>query len=317
MTAARTATTLARGALGLVGLGAGCLAYASLVEVRAFALRRVEVPVLPPGADPVRVLHVSDLHLTPMTSARQRWVAGLAALEPDLVIDTGDNLAHPDAVPYVLSSLGRLLEVPGVYVWGSNDYYAPGFKNPLSYLLHPSRPRDRSQQDLPWRDLDAGFRAAGWHDLTHTRSTLEIRGLRFGFRGVDDAHLGRADYGLVAGLVDRSAVDVSVAVTHAPYHAVIDPMAADGHDLIMAGHTHGGQVCVPFYGALVSNCDLDPRRAKGLSSHTVDGRTSRLHVSAGLGTSPYAPVRFACRPEATLLTLTARGTDAAPTSAMG
>lgn len=317
MTAARTASTLARGAFGLVGLGAGCLAYASLVEIRAFVLRRVEVPVLPAGADPVRVLHVSDLHLTPAASARQRWVAGLAALEPDLVINTGDNLAHPDAVPYVLSSLGRLLEVPGVYVWGSNDYYAPGFKNPLSYLLHPSRPRDRDQQELPWAELDAGFRAAGWHDLTHTRSTLEIRGLRFGFRGVDDAHLGRADYGRVAGPVDRSAVDVSLAVTHAPYRSVIDPMAADGHDLVVAGHTHGGQVCVPFYGALVSNCDLDTRRAKGLSSHTADGRTSWLHVSAGLGTSPYAPVRFACRPEATLLTLTARGTDATPASAMG
>ena len=317
MTAPRSTTTLARGALGLVGLGAGCLAYASLVEVRAFALRRVEVPVLPAGADPVRVLHVSDLHLTPAAVARQRWVAGLAALEPDLVINTGDNLAHPDSVPYVLSALGRLLEVPGVYVWGSNDYYAPGLKNPLAYLVRPSRPREASHRDLPWPELGAGFRAAGWSDLTHTSTTLEIRGLRMGFRGVDDAHLGRADYSLVAGPVDRSAVDVSVAVTHAPYRSVLDPMAADGHDLIVAGHTHGGQVCVPFYGALVTNCDLDTARVKGLSQHTAEDRTSWLHVSAGLGTSPYAPLRFACRPEATLLTLTARGTDASPGTAMG
>ncbi|SDR72710.1 Predicted phosphohydrolase, MPP superfamily [Friedmanniella luteola] len=317
MTAARIASTLARGTLGLAGLGAGCVAYAALVEARAFALRRVEVPVLPAGADPVRVLHVSDLHLTPATLARQRWVAGLAALEPDLVVDTGDNLAHPDAVPFVLSSLGRLLEVPGVHVWGSNDYFAPSFKNPLTYLLHPSRPRGESKRELPWPELGAAFRAAGWVDLTHTRATLEVRGLRIGFRGVDDAHLGRADYGLVAGPVDRSAVDVSLGVTHAPYRAVLDPMVADGHDLVLAGHTHGGQVCVPFHGALVTNCDLDTARVKGLSQHTAGGRTSWLHVSAGLGTSPYAPVRFACRPEATLLTLTARGTDAAPGSAMG
>jgi predicted MPP superfamily phosphohydrolase len=317
MTGASLTTTLARGALGLAGLGAGCLAYAGLVEVRAFALRRVEVPVLPAGADPVRVLHISDLHLTPTTVARQRWVAGLAALEPDLVIDTGDNLAHPGAVPYVLSALGRLLDVPGVYVWGSNDYYAPGFKNPLAYLLRPSRPRGAHQRDLPWPELDAGFRSSGWTDLTHTRTTLEIRGLRMGFRGTDDAHLGRAHYGLVAGPVDRSAVDVSLAVTHAPYRSVLDPMAADGHDLIIAGHTHGGQVCLPCYGALVTNCDLDTARVKGLSQHTAGGSTSWLHVSAGLGTSPYAPVRFACRPEATLLTLTARGTDASSGTAMG
>jgi predicted MPP superfamily phosphohydrolase len=317
MTAARTATTLARGTLGLVGAGAGVLAYASLVEARAFVLRRVEVPVLPAGADPVRVLHVSDLHLTPSAVARQRWVAGLAALEPDLVVDTGDNLAHREAVPFVLASLGRLLDVPGVYVWGSNDYYAPSFKNPLTYLLHPSRPRGESKRELPWPDLDAAFRAAGWTDLTHTSTTLEVRGLRIGFRGTDDAHLGRADYTRVAGPVDRTAVDVSLAVTHAPYRSVLDPAVADGHDLVIAGHTHGGQVCVPFYGALVTNCDLDRPRVKGLSRHTAGDRTAWLHVSAGLGTSPYAPVRFACRPEATLLTLTARGTDAAPGSAMG
>ena len=91
-------------------------------------------------------------------------------------------------------------------------------------------------------------------------------------------------------------------MTHAPYLRVLDAMAADGADLVLAGHTHGGQLCVPGVGALVTNCDLPRKQAKGLSAH--DG--SVLHVSAGLGTSPYAPVRFACRPEATLLTLTAR-----------
>jgi predicted MPP superfamily phosphohydrolase len=317
MSPAGTATILARGALGVAGVGLGCLAYAGLYEVRAFTLRRVAVPILPPDAEPVRVLHISDLHLTPANRARQEWVAGLAALEPDLVIDTGDNLAHPDAVPYVLRSLGRLLDVPGVYVWGSNDYYGPGFKNPLSYLRGPSRPRPERRSVLPWGDLDEGFRRAGWTDLTDTRSVLELNGVRFGFRGTDDAHLGRADYSRVAGPVDRDAVDVSVAVTHAPYRAVLDPMAADGHDLIVAGHTHGGQVCVPFYGAPATNCDLDRARVKGLSQHTAGGHTSWLHVSAGLGTSPYAPIRFACRPEATLMTLTARGTDAGGAAGMG
>lgn len=79
-------------------------------------------------------------------------------------------------------------------------------------------------------------------------------------------------------------------------------MAADGMDLIFAGHTHGGQVCVPGYGALITNCDLDTARVKGLSRHGA----AHLHVSGGLGTSPFAPYRFANRPEVTLLTLTAR-----------
>jgi predicted MPP superfamily phosphohydrolase len=299
--AVQTARVLA----GTAVLGGASLAYAGLYEVHAYRLRRVEVPVLPEGADPLRVLQISDLHMTPGNRRRQEFVSRLAALEPDLVVDTGDNLAHREAVPFVLRSLGRLLERPGVYVWGSNDYFAPSFRNPLRYLTQPSR-HGELPPPLPWPDLGRGFEAAGWVDLSDRRATLEVNGLRLGFRGTDDAHLARDHYDLVAGPVDRSAVDVTIGVTHAPYRRVIDAMTADGLDLLIAGHTHGGQVCVPGYGALVTNCDLDTARVKGLSSNTSGGHTAALHVSAGLGTSPYAPIRFACPPEATLLTLVAR-----------
>ena len=107
---------------------------------------------------------------------------------------------------------------------------------------------------------------------------------------------------MVEGPADASA-DLNIGVTHAPYLRLLDAMTADGMDLIFAGHTHGGQVCVPGYGALITNCDLDPARVKGLSTHTAGGHTAHLHVSAGVGTSPFAPYRFACRPEVTLLTL--------------
>lgn len=302
----RSPRPLLTGLVGLGAVGAGCLAYAGLYEVDAYRLRRVEVPVLPLGAPPLRVLHVSDLHLTPAATKRQRWVSELAELQPDLVINTGDNLSHRDAVPSVLGALGRLLDAPGVYVWGSNDYYAPTFKNPLAYLVGPSRVTSPQRIRLPWEDLDREFRAAGWIDLTHTRATLAINGVRIGFRGTDDAHLGADRYVEVAGPVDHREIDVALGVTHAPYRRVIDAMALDGHDLILAGHTHGGQVCLPFGDALVTNCDLDTARAKGLSQHRAGGHTAWMHVSGGLGTSPYAPIRFACPPEATLLTLTAR-----------
>jgi len=294
------ATTAATGVVGL-----GCLAYAGLYEVEAFRLRRFEVPILPAGAGPIRVLHVSDLHLTPRDTKRQAWVAGLADLRPDLVVDTGDNLAHVDAVPAVLRSFGRLLDAPGVFVWGSNDFFSPRLKNPFSYLVGPSRGSAKRTVDLPWQDLQSGFTRAGWQDLTDVRTTVVVEGVRLAFRGTGDAHIDADHYASVAGPVDREEADVTIGVTHAPYRRVIDAMAYDGLDLILAGHTHGGQVAVPGYGALVSNCDLDPRRAKGLSRHSVGGRTAWLHVSAGVGTSPYARVRFACPPEATLLTLVA------------
>jgi uncharacterized protein len=307
-----TASPLARRGLQALGatalVGAGTLAYAGLYEVDAYRLRRFTVPVLPTGARDLRVLHVSDIHMTPGRTKRQRWLTELSGLEPDLVVDTGDNLAHRDAVPFVLQSLGRLLDVPGVYVWGSNDYSAPVVKNPLRYLTQRGKPPlpPAPERELPWVDLGEAFSRRGWTDLTHTTTTIEVQGVRIGFRGTDDAHLGRDHYAEVAGPVDRDQVDVAIGVTHAPYRRVIDAMTTDGLDLVLAGHTHGGQVAIPGYGALVTNCDLDTARVKGLSTNSAGGHTAWMHVSAGLGTSPYSAVRFACPPEATLLTLTAR-----------
>jgi predicted MPP superfamily phosphohydrolase len=289
---------------GVVVVGAGCLAWAAGYEVRSFRLRRVDVPLLPRGRAPVRILHLSDLHLTPRQRRKQQWVRDLAALEPDLVIDTGDNLAHPDAVPAVLDALQPLLERPGAFVLGSNDYFGPRPKNPAAYLAGPSMVGGRSRR-LPTGELVRGLRDGGWADLTNARATLEVAGLRVDLVGVDDPHLRRDRYLDVAAPAAPDA-DLTLGVSHAPYRRVLDAMTGDGVDLVLAGHTHGGQLCLPGYGALVTNCDLPPRYAKGLHRWHAGRQTSWLHVSAGLGTSPYAPVRFACPPEATLLTLVPR-----------
>jgi predicted MPP superfamily phosphohydrolase len=301
-------------AAGLAAAGAGALAYASLIERNAYTLRRASVPVLPPGAAALRVLHVSDIHLVPRQARKIAWIRGLAALEPDLVVNTGDNLADLEAVPAVLRALEPLLAVPGVFVMGSNDYFAPTFKNPALYLT-TAHARSTANIPLPTADLADGLTRAGWADLTNARAALSVGGQALEFVGVDDAHLSYDRYAAVAGPGDPSAA-LTVGVTHAPYRRVLDSMTADGAGLVIAGHTHGGQLCLPFYGTLVTNCDLDRRRAKGVSrwwpgagdtpSSEAPAGAAWLEVSAGLGTSPYAPVRFACRPEATLLTLTAK-----------
>jgi predicted MPP superfamily phosphohydrolase len=298
-------STTGRLALGLTATSVGCVAYAAGYEVRSYRLRRIDVPVLAPGSRPLRVLHVSDLHLTPGQERKKAWLRRLAALEPDLVVNTGDNLAHRLAVPTVLDALGPLLECPGVFVPGSNDYYAPVAKNPARYLLPSDRVSRVRGRDLPWKELRDGLNEAGWLDLTNARDSLLVDGRTLAFAGVDDPHLGLDRYADVAGPAEDA--DLTIGVAHAPYLRVLDAMAADGYRLLLAGHTHGGQLCVPGWGALVTNCDLEPARAKGLSRHPARGGpgASWLHVSAGLGTSPYAPLRFACPPEATLLMLTA------------
>lgn len=295
--------------LGLGALaGAATLGYA-LAEARAYTLREVIVPLLPRGHDSLRVLHLSDLHLTPNQSAKREFCARLADLAPDLVVNTGDNLAHRDAVPVVLASLGSLLDVPGVFVFGSNDYYEPRPRNPFRYLLPDDGTRHTNVPPLPWQSLRDGFLEAGWLDLTNRTDRLSVGGTTFGLAGVDDPHLGYDDLSNVADPPPHD-VDVGLAVAHAPYLRVLDQFAATGYDAIVAGHTHGGQVCLPWYGALATNCDLERARAKGLHRHPADSArgdpgSAWLHVSAGLGTSPYAQVRMACRPEATLMTFTA------------
>ena len=318
--------TTARRALRTVGAlaatGAAGVAYASLVERTWFALRRVAVPVLPPGSAPLRVLQVSDLHLTPGQRRLVEWVRGLAELQPDLVVDTGDNLAHVRAVPTLLEALEPLMAFPGAFVLGSNDYFAPVPKNPARYLTKSYALAPRTRGDLPVDDLVAGLEAGGWTDLDNTRTVVEVAGHRLELVGVDDPHVEFDDYASVAAPA-REDVSATIGLVHAPYQRVLDAMTADGADLVLAGHTHGGQLAVPFYGALVTNCDLDTGRVKGLSrwwpgagsagrrgrvrpSSQAPADAAWLHVSAGLGTSPYAPVRFACRPEATLLTLLPR-----------
>ena len=300
---------------GLAAVGVAGVGYAGLVERNAYALRRFTVPVLPDGAAPLRVLCLSDLHLMPNQRRKIEWVRGLAALDPDLVVNTGDNIAHPNSVPRLLEALEPLLEVPGAFVLGSNDYFAPTFKNPALYLTPWHRRGTGSTPRLPTKDLVNGLVAGGWEDLTNRRARLTVGGQDLELVGVDDAHLDYDRYAVVAGPADPSAA-LTIGVTHAPYQRVLDAMTTDGAGLVLAGHTHGGQLAVPFHGALVTNCDLDTGRVKGVSrwwpgaGHTPSSfapdDAAWLHVSAGLGTSPYAPVRFACRPEATLLTLTSR-----------
>jgi len=301
---------------------AGALAWAAGVEVRWYALRRFDVPVLARGEPEIRVLHLSDLHLLPRQQRKVDWVRALAALDPHLVVTTGDNIADPHALPALLHAYEPLLERPGAFVLGSNDYFAPRPKNPGRYLLPDARDRRPPSGMLPFREMTAAFRAAGWRDLTNRRDDVVVRtegGERtIALVGVDDAHLDRdrfpsstrGQHGVGYGALHA---DLRLGVTHAPYARVLDAMHADGVDLVLAGHTHGGQLCVPGWGALVTNCDLDTRRAKGLHGwpgprpDRAGGEGSTwLHVSAGLGTSPYAPVRFACRPEATLLRLVPR-----------
>ena len=291
---------LANSALAIGATGVGSLAY-GLVEAQAFKVRELDLELLSAGSESIRVLHISDLHITPAQTRKINWVKSLVRLEPDFVVGTGDFLAHQLAVPAVVEALNELMDLPGAFVLGSNDYFAPIIKNPFKYL-------DKQREiliegtALPTVSLVEVLTDAGWLDLNNKQSTAMVNGVKIHLRGTDDPHINKDKYAEVAGAFDADAF--AFGVTHAPYRRVLQSFETDKADLVLAGHTHGGQICIPFYGALVTNCDLPQGQAKGFS--TFGESEMPLHVSAGVGTSPFAPIRIACRPEATLITLSAK-----------
>jgi len=325
-----------RGLIGTAAAGGAVFAYAAVIERNWFALRRYDVPVLPAGSRPLRLLHISDAHLTPGRHRLMSWIRSLDALEPDFVINTGDSIAHARSVQPFLEALGPLLDRPGAFVYGSNDLYSPVPKNPARYLWRTSAlDHSRHETDLPWAELGAGMVAAGWLDVNNRRGRMKAGDTDIEVAGVHDSHVHLDHYDEIAGPADPGA-DLRLGMLHSPEPAILDRFAADGFDLLLAGHTHGGQVCLPGVGTLVTNCGISRSLARGLHRYPagaggkyppgaggepaggVSGTVSAsstgdtgaeqpwLHVSAGLGTSPWTPVRFCCRPEAALLTLVPR-----------
>lgn len=310
--AASAAAVLARRTAQLAGTaavaGAAVGLYGRFVGLNRFHVRVETLPVLPAGAPDLRILHISDLHTIPGQKLKRDFVQGLAELEPDLVINTGDNFSHPQALPWLLETLDPLLDFPGLYVPGSNCYFAPKLKNPARYLWKSTGDEKKdpsTDRVLPWQQMHRSFEERGWKGVINTTGTLTVNGVRLDLSGVDDPHLGydqHPGFAPEAFLPDPQQPSVRVGLMHAPYLRTIQRFVDDGAQVMFAGHTHGGQICLPGERALVSNCDLEPSRAKGVSYQ--DGVP--LQVSAGLGTSRFAPVRLNCPPEAVLVTLTAQ-----------
>jgi predicted MPP superfamily phosphohydrolase len=277
--------------------GALCIAYGIAIEQRWYRLRVYDLAILPPeGPESMDLLHLSDLHFVAHDPKKARFLASLPAA--DVTVVTGDFLAEPEAVETAVEAVRAVRgRSASWFVLGSNDYFVPQPKNYLSYFRrrrgHRRAERGRS------RELVAQLEGDGWIDLTNSRRDAELDGLPIELLGLDDAHIRWHDLRVAPRRTDR----FGVAVMHSPDAA--PETAALGYDLLVAGHTHGGQVCLPVLGALVTNCSMPRRLVAGLQRMG----TATVHTSPGLGTSKYAPFRFWCRPEATLLRLRRRPLD--------
>jgi uncharacterized protein len=278
--------------IAILLVGVGCVLYGAFIERRWYRLVRRRIDILPTdGPASLTVMHLSDLHFLRSDPKKARFLASLP--RADVTVITGDFLAEPEAVETAVAAVattrGRLASW---FVLGSNDYFAPRPLNYLAYFRKVRKIRAARRGRAP--ELTAQLRSDGWQDLTNTRLEVSLDGFAIELLGLDDAHIRAQDLRIAPR---RCPERFGLAVMHSPDSA--PEAAALGYRFILAGHTHGGQVCLPGIGALVTNCSLPPRAASGLAR--LGGAI--LHTSPGLGTSKFAPFRFACRPEATLLEL--------------
>lgn len=323
MSSRRVASFAFRGAAALALSGTAALAWGS-IERRRPTVRHYDVPLsalstpmLHSQTRMAKVLHFSDLHLFPGQEFLIDFLQQVRETEDfDYVVSTGDNFGSRNALGAIIQAHEIFSDFPGAFVFGSNDYYSPKPKSWTRYLMPRDSAKVERAVDLPWTELAAHLRGMGWADLSNASAFLQAQGQEvtdddipsdipspLALLGVDDPHINRDS---INGLSQRwlRPDAIRIGVTHAPYTRVLDSMTHLGAEVILAGHTHGGQIGLPGVTSLVTNCDLPREFGKGLHVwETGVNECSWLHVSAGLGTSPYARVRIATRPEVSILTI--------------
>jgi predicted MPP superfamily phosphohydrolase len=243
----------------------------------------IAVPGLAPELDGLRVLHVSDLHLHGGSAPAEQVPALVAGVPHDLAVYTGDYIESDEDIPHLAALLARMPRAAAYAVLGNHDY----------------RPFGRPGGHNDVRRLRAVLDAGGIHVLANTAQV--VYGGRLAIAGVDDPATGRDDP--ERALARVPATSCCLLLAHSPDVAL--HLGARRPGLILAGHTHGGQVRLPLVGALVTRSRLPRRLAMGLHSY----RDVQLFVSRGIGYSGLS-LRLQCPAEVALLTLRASAAGA-------
>ena len=256
----------------LAALGLGCIAYGYFVEPYWLEVThlRIETPKLARGSRLVRIVLISDLHSDPKARLEERLPDVVAGLAPDVILFAGDSINSTGGLPNFRGCLKRLAALaPTFVVKGNWD---------VSF----------------WNDQPL-FTDTGARELDGNAVRLPVAGGELWIAG---AAYGNVD-GIERELASRPREAFTILLFHTPDE--IYEVARQGVDLYCAGHTHGGQVALPLYGALVTLSRFDKKFEAG--PHRVE--QTWLYVNRGMGMEggPAPRVRFAARPEVTLIEL--------------
>ena len=236
----------------------------------------VELPGLPAELDGLRIAHLSDFHLGPPSRgvhAVEQAVAWTAARRPDLAVITGDLLTQPEGEPR-LRELVQQLGVPTYAVLGNHDMA----------ISRDPQARASNLRDLAPATL-----------LRDDGVLLELRGRSVWIAGTHPRMIVRRRAKVDPNSLSHAA-DLRILLCHFP--RVLDRLEPGSFDLVLAGHMHDGQICVPYPGGKIRLAHPTARYVRGIYRTPA----AVMHVSPGLGTT-FVPFRFAARPEATELVL--------------
>ncbi len=246
----------------------------------------IALPRLPAGFDGITVAVLSDLHaglLRGGTTGVKRVVEEVNALQPDVIVLLGDMVHRAYRASRYLPLLSQLKAKEGI--WATLGNHEHSFLWYARYL--GGSPRLSVDE---WRRIYADV---GIELLVNEARTLERGGSRIWLVGVDDAYSRCNDLPVALDGVNKN--DFCLAITHSP--DVVDDARIGEVDLVLAGHTHGGQICLPLWGPPWAPCRRRKERAAGL----VRTRGTIMYVTRGVGEG--TPIRFRCPREMPLITL--------------
>jgi hypothetical protein len=256
--------------IGLAAVGLVCMAYGYFIEPNRLSTSHIEIysSKIAVGTGAIRIAHFSDLHSGSHPRLERRLVEAVAAEHPDLIVFTGDSMNSRAALPVFRECLAGMSKIAPTYVVRGNWDDSYWWRTPI-------------------------FDQTGVTELNGSVVRTEVRGTPIRLAGLSFVNDG-AMKKTVAGI---PPAEFSLFLYHSPD---LMPQAVEAHlDLYLAGHTHGGQVALPFYGAIITLSKFGKRYESGLFHE----KETWLYVNRGIGMAgDYAPpVRFWSPPELTII----------------
>ena len=263
------------------------LVWSGLVEPHWYRLKRIKVRQKKIRR-PISILHLSDIHFIKTPGSKRRFFQKLSMLNPDLIFLTGDIIDNNEGIDTAVRFISGLRARYGTFlVLGNHEYYDYQWLDNVRYHVGLSKTSaTRNNVSL----FIAELKKIGVHVLVNEPMRLEVHGNPVFIGGTDDPVTQRVDFERTLHGMGPQSLNILLA-----HHLdALLKLSHHGVDLVFSGHTHGGQIRLPFLGPIVCETKLPRRYVEGL--HEYKGMT--VFVSRGLGTGRSLFPRFFCRPEA-------------------